>query len=52
MVVLINQDVDLHGKRVRRQGGSWHPKSYPFQIPVDHPLAVYVSQPTSDFLEL
>jgi len=49
---LVDQDVDLDGKRVRRQGRTSSPKSYPFQISMYHRLTMYVYQSPRNIFEL
>ena len=52
MAAVIDQDVRLDEKRVRRQDNDYRSKSYPFQIPVYHCLAMHIYQPPGDIFEL
>jgi len=38
--------------RFRWWSGNWRSNSYPLQVPMDHPLAMYIQQPPGDAFEL
>jgi len=52
MIILVDQDIGLDKKNVRRRDSDWRSKSYPLQIPMYHPLAVHIYQSSSDIFEL
>jgi len=52
MTVLVDQDIRLGKKRVRRKGDDWGSESYPLQISMYHCLTVHINQPPDDIFEL
>jgi len=52
MAIIIDQDVRLDEKPVRRRDNKWRSKLYPLQIPVYHHLTVHIYQSTSEVFEL